>query len=79
MRCSSRTKAVGTDLGGVGADARDCVASVGKQGIDGGVGGGGLAGGVGGGLVEADGEPGTEVDELSEDELLGPLAPSKWT
>jgi hypothetical protein len=30
------------------------------------------------GLAGADGEPGAEVDELGEDELLSPPAPSKW-
>ena len=80
VRCSSRTKAAGADLGGVGADAGDWGADVGEQGVADGTGGGGLAGGVGGGvLAGANGEPGVEVDELGEDELLASLDPSKWT
>ena len=80
VRCSSRAKAAGADLGGVGADAGDWRAGVGKRGVSSGIGGGGLAGGVGGGgLAGAYGEPGAEVDELGEDELLAPSAPSKWT
>ena len=79
-RCSSRTKAASADLGGVGADAGDWGAGVGERVVAGGTGGGGLAGGVGGGvLAGADGELGAEVDELGEDELLAPPAPSKWT
>ena len=80
VRCSSRAKAAGADLRGVGADAGDWGASVGERGVAGGIGGGGLAYGVGSGvLAEANGEPGAEVDELGEDELLAPPAPSKWT
>jgi hypothetical protein len=72
VHCPSRTKAAGADLEGVSA-------GVGEWGVAGGA-GGGLAGGVGGGLLAgADGKPGAEVDELGEDELLAPLAPSKWT
>ena len=80
MRCSSWTKTAGAYLEGVGTDAGDWGAGVGEGGVAGGISGGGLAGGVGGGvLTGADGEPGAEVDELGEDELLAPLAPSKWT
>jgi hypothetical protein len=80
VRCSSRTKVVGANLGDVGANAEDWGASVGERGVAGGTCGGGLAGGVGGrGLAGADGEPGSEVDELGEDELLAPPARSKWT
>jgi hypothetical protein len=58
-----------------GACAGEWGVGVGERGI---AGGGGLAGGVGGGgLARADGEPGAEVDELGEDELLAPPAPSK--
>ena len=79
MHYSSQTQAAGADLRGVGADAGDWGAVVGERGVAGGT-GGGLAGGVGSGvLAVADGEPGAEVDELSEDELLAPPAPSKWT
>jgi hypothetical protein len=79
MRCLSRTKAAGDDLRGVGTGAGEWGASVGAWGVAGGE-GGGLADGVGGGgLTGADGEPGDVVDELSEDELLAPPAPSKWT
>ncbi|CAD6219823.1 unnamed protein product [Miscanthus lutarioriparius] len=66
MRYSSRTKAAGADLGGVGTDAGDWGAGIGERGVDGGA-GGGLAGGVGGGgLAGADYELGAEVDELGE-------------
>lgn len=33
----------------------------------------------GGGLIEGGGELGARVGELGEEELLDPLAPSKWT
>jgi hypothetical protein len=79
VRCSSWTEAAGDDLGGVGVGAGEWGASVGEQDIAGGA-SGGLASGVGsGGLAGADGESGVAVDELDEDELLAPLAPSKWT
>ena len=78
VRCSSRTKTTGADLRGVDADAGDWGAGVGERGVADGTGGG--LGGVGGGvLAGADGEPSAEVDELGEDELLAPPAPSKWT
>ena len=78
MHCSSWIEAASADLGGVSTGAGEWVASVGEQGVAGGA-GGGLVGDVGNGLVGADGEPGAEVDELGEDELLAPPAPSKWT
>jgi hypothetical protein len=76
-------EATGADPGGVGAYAGEWgagvpewgTAGVGEWGV---TGGGGLAGGVGGGgLAGADGKPGAEVDELGEDEMVAPPAPSK--
>jgi hypothetical protein len=71
VRCTSRSEAAGADLGGVGA-------GVGERGVAGGAPGRGLASVGSGGLAGVDGEPGAEVDELGEDELLAPPAPSKW-
>jgi hypothetical protein len=77
--CSSRTEATGADLGGVGAGVGEQgTTGVGERGVADGA-GRGLGGVGGGGLAEAIDDPGAEVDELGEDELLAPLAPSKWT